>query len=129
MQSSLPSKGDIRNRFIFIYGMYVSIVLILWAFVRIEFLYIVPILAILITLGYVNYRINAKILTGKPLMSSDDFGEYTGVAVTPIDKEGQIRIRGELWKAVSEKRIEKGAEVKVIELTKNMTLFVREKAH
>ncbi|MBN1786053.1 MAG: NfeD family protein [Candidatus Methanofastidiosa archaeon] len=129
MQSSLPSKGDIRNRFIFMYGMYVSIVLILWAFVRIEFLYIVPILAILITVGYVNYRINAKILTGKPLMSSDDFGEYTGVAVTPIDKEGQIRIRGELWKAVSEKRIEKGAEVKVIELTKNMTLFVREKAH
>lgn len=36
-----------------------------------------------------------------------------GTAVTPLDPGGLVRVRGELWQAVSEQRIPQGAEIRV----------------
>jgi len=126
MGGSLPTRQNIRSRFLFMYGAYIILIFILWAFVDISILYIIPVVAILCLIGYVNYRTNIKVLTREPLMSSDDFNDYAGVAISDIHKDGLVRIRGETWKAKSENPIDEGREVKVVKLLDKMTLLVQE---
>jgi membrane protein implicated in regulation of membrane protease activity len=47
-----------------------------------------------------------------------------GVAVTPLDSEGQVRVEGELWRAVSAERVERGERVVVEGLEGGLTLVV-----
>jgi membrane-bound serine protease (ClpP class) len=47
-----------------------------------------------------------------------------GVAVTPLDSEGQVRVEGELWRAVSAERVEPGERVVVEGLEGGLTLAV-----
>ncbi|HOP08673.1 MAG TPA: NfeD family protein [Candidatus Methanofastidiosa archaeon] len=128
MTSSIPTRGDIRNRFLIMYGTYLSLILIIWMFVKISFVYVFPMVAILCIVGYVNYRNNVKVLSRRPLVSSDDFGEYVGVSISDIKDDGLVRIRGEIWKARSESPIEEGREVEVVRLLEGMTLLVQERS-
>jgi len=45
--------------------------------------------------------------------------------VTDIDNEGKVFIKGEYWRATSEKQIKKGAKVKVIKV-EGLSLIVEE---
>ena len=47
-----------------------------------------------------------------------------GVAVTPLDPEGQVRVEGELWRAVSNGGAERGERVLVEGLGDGLTLIV-----
>ena len=47
-----------------------------------------------------------------------------GVAATPLDSEGQVRVEGELWRAVSAERVEPGQRVVVDGLEGGLTLAV-----
>jgi membrane-bound serine protease (ClpP class) len=47
-----------------------------------------------------------------------------GVAVTPLDSEGHVRIEGELWRAVSAERAQPGERVVVEGLEDGLTLIV-----
>jgi membrane protein implicated in regulation of membrane protease activity len=47
-----------------------------------------------------------------------------GVAVTPLDSEGQVRIEGELWRAVSAERVQTGERIVVEGLEDGLTLVV-----
>jgi membrane-bound serine protease (ClpP class) len=47
-----------------------------------------------------------------------------GVAVTPLDSEGQVRVEGELWRAMSAQRVERGERVVVEGLEGGLTLVV-----
>ena len=123
MESSLPSKRDIQMRFAIMYGSYFSVILLVWLFVRIPVWYMLPLLAVLAYVGRRNYRMNVRILLSAPRMSSDDFSGYEGVALTDIEKTGQVRIRGEVWKARSDAFIPKHAKVRV-EKVKGMVLTV-----
>lgn len=126
MKGTLPTKADIRNRFLFMYGFYVIIVILLWIFIDVQFIYVVPLLAVLSMVGYVNYRMNVRILSKRPLMSSDDFHEFTGIAMTEISDDGHVKIRGEIWKAKSREPIMPGSKVRVVDLIDKMTLLVEE---
>lgn len=114
-------------RFFVTYGLYIAVLLALWAYVQIEFVYIMPVIAVLCAVGYYSYRANVSILARAPKMSSDDFAPYVGIARTDIEDTGTVRIRGELWNARSETRIPNGSEV-VVEDVEGLTLLVREKA-
>lgn len=100
-------------RFALIYGSYFTILFLVWLTVRIPIWYMVPLLVVLAYVGVRNYRMNARILLSKPRMSSDDFTEYEGVAITDINPVGHIRIRGEVWKARSDVMLPKGTRVRV----------------
>jgi membrane-bound serine protease (ClpP class) len=47
-----------------------------------------------------------------------------GVVVTLLDSEGQVRVEGELWRAVSAERVEPGERVVVQGLQSGLTLVV-----
>jgi membrane-bound serine protease (ClpP class) len=47
-----------------------------------------------------------------------------GVAVTPLDSEGQVRVEGELWRAVSAQGVRAGERVVVEGLEGGLTLVV-----
>lgn len=59
-----------------------------------------------------------KVTTGKEGI----VGEI-GIAVTTIDPEGEVRIHGEYWKAISKKKIKKNEKIKVIAV-ENLKLMV-----
>jgi membrane-bound serine protease (ClpP class) len=46
-------------------------------------------------------------------------------AVTDIDNEGKVFLKGEYWKATSEKTIKKGAKVRVVKV-EGLSLIVEE---
>ena len=52
-----------------------------------------------------------KVTTGKEGIVSE-----IGVAITNIDPEGEVRIHGEYWKAISKEKIKKNEKVKVIDV-------------
>ena len=47
-----------------------------------------------------------------------------GVAVTPLDSDGQVRVEGELWRAVCAEGAERGERVVVEGLQGGLTLIV-----
>lgn len=56
----------------------------------------------------------------------ETFNEQTGIALTDImpGKEGDVKVLGEIWKAVSKQEIKAGQKIKV-ENTESLTLFVK----
>jgi membrane-bound serine protease (ClpP class) len=52
-----------------------------------------------------------KVTTGKEGIVSE-----IGVAITNIDPEGEVRIHGEYWKAISKEKIKKNEKIKVIDV-------------
>ncbi len=51
----------------------------------------------------------------KPKTGGEEMLGLTGVAVDNLDPEGQIKIRGEIWKAESDQKVKKGEKVKVVD--------------
>ncbi|MHC1605277.1 MAG: NfeD family protein [Candidatus Methanofastidiosia archaeon] len=127
MKNTLPTKRNIRNRIVFTYGIYFLIIFVIWSYIRIPFIYLLPLYAVLCSVAYYIYRINLKILTKPPHVSSDDFSSFRGVAQTDIEKEGIVKIRGELWKSTSKEKIKKGEEVVVMDVLEKMVLLVKKK--
>lgn len=61
----------------------------------------------------------------KPATGKEGLIGEKGIAQTPIDsKGGMCLVHGELWKAKSEERIEKGEEIEVVKV-EGLTLFVK----
>jgi membrane protein implicated in regulation of membrane protease activity len=71
--------------------------------------------------NYINYRLNQKALTKKPMISLD-IGSR-GRAATPVSPTGYVRVNGELWRASSNSTIDAGEEIAVIGM-EGMTLLV-----
>jgi membrane-bound serine protease (ClpP class) len=59
-------------------------------------------------------------LTGKEGM----IGEL-GQALSPFSPDGKIFVHGEIWRAVSDDRIDKGDKVQVVEVQDHLTLKVK----
>jgi membrane protein implicated in regulation of membrane protease activity len=71
--------------------------------------------------NYINYRLNKKALTKKPMISLD-IGSR-GRAATPVSPIGYVRVNGELWRASSNSTIDAGEEIAVVGI-EGMTLLV-----
>jgi len=61
----------------------------------------------------------------RPAVGKEALIGQRAVAVTDLDPEGQVELRGEIWRAVSrDGKIEKDAPVQVVE-ERNLTLYVK----
>jgi len=97
--ASLPMEGGISRHLIFLFSAINAV------FFTLIFFFIVK-------------ARRSRVMTGQEeLMGS------IGVAVQDFEKEGMVRVHGELWKARSEKSIKKDQHVKVIGV-ENLTLLI-----
>ena len=63
----------------------------------------------------ITYRMGSRALRRKPVVGLPDMLDSKGKVVNPLDPEGTIRIKGELWDATSaEGSINTGEEVIVV---------------
>jgi len=85
---------------------------------------IVPVVAA--TTGIFAFAISAGIRAQlrQPATGSEGLIGKVGVVRTPVDPEGQVFVRGEIWRAVSEDRIGEGEQVQVVGVD-GLTLRVR----
>ena len=76
-----------------------------------------------IGVGLVGAGFMVIVLTGiirlrrlKPVQGKDEFTHLQGQVITPLQPEGQIKIKGEIWRAISKNgnTIPKGQAVKVV---------------
>ena len=84
---------------------------------------------ILLMVGYgvkegITYRIGARALQRKPVVSLQGMVGCRGEAATPLAPGGYVRVEGELWQAFSTgPNIDKGDEIVVVEV-KRLSLLV-----
>ncbi|MFO8133119.1 MAG: nodulation protein NfeD [Thermoplasmatota archaeon] len=78
--------------------------------------------------GFFAYALYASLKTkrSQPRMGDEEFIGRTAVAVTDIDPEGQVKVRGKLWNAESQEPIMEGDEV-VVTGKQRMTLHVKKR--
>jgi len=77
---------------------------------------LIALMAALAAYAVITYRLGSKALVKKPVAGLTDMVGSKGKVVTPLDLEGLVRIKGELWKSKSvDGRIDAGEEVIVVE--------------
>ena len=77
---------------------------------------LIALMAALVVYAVITYRLGSKVLGKKPVIGLPDMVGSRGKAVTPLDPEGLVRIKGELWESTSaDRRINTGEEVIVVE--------------
>ncbi len=89
---------------------------------------IASIAAAIVIGGFFAYALYASLKTkrSQPRMGNEEFIGRTGIAVTDIDPEGQVKVRGKLWKARSDTPIQEGETIVVTD-TERMTLHVKKR--
>ena len=89
---------------------------------------IASIAAAIVIGGFFAYALYASLKTkrSQPRMGNEEFIGRTGIAVTDIDPEGQVKVRGKLWKARSDTPIQEGEAI-VVTGTERMTLHVKKR--
>ncbi|MDO8723952.1 MAG: nodulation protein NfeD [Syntrophales bacterium] len=83
---------------------------------RVSLTVMIPALAIisLFFAGVIALVLKAQMM--KPLTGEEGMLEREGRAITDVYREGKVFIKGEYWEAFSDKVVEKGGKVKVIEV-------------
>ena len=67
----------------------------------------------------VTFRLGIKTLARKPVCMPEDIVGCHGIATTPIDPDGYVRVKGELWFASSsDTNINEGDDVVVVQLNR-----------
>lgn len=89
---------------------------------------IASIAAAVIIGGFFAYALYASLKTKRstPRLGDEEFIGREGIAATDIDPQGQVKVRGKLWRAESDQSIEKGERV-VVTGKKRMTLLVKKR--
>ena len=76
---------------------------------------LIILMAVLAAYAVITYRLGSQALRRKPAAGLSDMVGSQGRVVSPLDPEGLVRIKGELWKSKSVgRRIEVGEEVTVV---------------
>jgi len=72
----------------------------------------------------ITYRIGARALRRKPVVSLKGMVGCRGEAATPLAPDGYVQVQGELWRALSTgPNINKDDEIVIVEV-RRLTLFV-----
>ena len=72
----------------------------------------------------ITYRIGARALQRKPVVSLEGMVGCYGKATAPLAPNGYVRVEGELWSASStEPNMDEGDEIVIVDI-KRLTLFV-----
>jgi membrane-bound ClpP family serine protease len=76
---------------------------------------VIALMAALAAYAVITYWLGSKALGKKPLVGLPDMVGSRGKVVTPLDPQGLVRIKGELWESTSaDRRINTGEEVIVV---------------
>jgi membrane-bound ClpP family serine protease len=76
---------------------------------------LIALMAALAAYDVITYRIGSRALKRKPMAGLSDMVGSKGKAVSPLDPEGLVKIKGELWRSSSARgRINAGEEVIVV---------------
>ncbi len=94
-------------------------VLVLWLLPRFDIHLPLAVLVIIMVAwaayAVITYRMGSRALRKKPVAGLSDMVGTKGKVVSPLDPQGLVRIKGELWKARSAGgRIATGEEVTVV---------------
>ncbi|MGC9308692.1 MAG: NfeD family protein, partial [Thermoplasmatota archaeon] len=89
---------------------------------------IASIAAAVIIGGFFAYALYASLKTkrSQPRMGDEEFIGREGTAVTDIDPQGQVKVRGKLWNAESDESIKEGEAV-IVTGKERMTLHVKKR--
>jgi membrane-bound serine protease (ClpP class) len=95
------------------------VAIVLWGLpqlgIRIPLAGLIALMAALAAYAVITYRLGSKALGRKPVVGLSDMVGSKGKVVTPLDPEGLVRIKGELWDSRSVgRRIDAGEEVIVV---------------
>ena len=95
------------------------VVVVLWGLpklgIRIPLAGLIALMAALAAYAVITYRMGSRALKRKTVAGLTDMVGSKGKVVTPLDLEGLVRIKGELWKSKSvDERIDAGEEVIVV---------------
>lgn len=84
----------------------------------------------LTTSAFFIFAIGMAIRTSRQKVTTGKEGiiEESGIAVTNIDPEGQVKIHGEYWNAVSDEKIKKNEKVKVLHVD-GLKLIVKKESN
>lgn len=93
--------------------------IVLWGLpqlgIRIPLAGLIALVAALAAYAVITYRLGSKALGRKPVVGLSDMVGSKGKVVSPLDPEGLVRIKGELWDSRSVgRRINTGEEVIVV---------------
>ncbi len=83
-----------------------------------------PLYAVVAVASWLLYRVTMQALRLRVKTGSEGMAGGLAYVVDPLSPEGVVRYRGELWRAVGDERIERGARVR-IERVDGMTVIVR----
>ena len=87
---------------------------------------LILLMAALVAYAVITYRLGSQALRKKPVAGLSDMVGSQGKVVSPLDPQGVVRIKGELWKATSAAgRIDTGEEVTVVR-QEGLKLIVRQ---
>jgi membrane-bound serine protease (ClpP class) len=87
---------------------------------------LILLMAALLAYAVITYRLGSRALRKKPVAGLSDMVGSQGKVVSPLDPQGVVRIKGELWKATSAAgRIDTGEEVTVVR-QEGLKLIVRQ---
>jgi len=95
------------------------VAVVLWGLpklgIRIPLAGLIALMAALAAYAVITYRMGSRVLRRKTVAGLTDMVGSKGKVVTPLDLEGLVRIKGELWKSKSvDERIDAGEEVIVV---------------
>ena len=95
------------------------VVIVLWGLPQIEIhIPLAGLIALMIAMGAYDvfaYRMGTKALMRKPVTGLPEMLDSKGKTVIPLDPEGLVKIKGELWAAESvDRKIDAGKEVIVV---------------
>jgi len=95
------------------------VAVVLWGLpklgIRIPLAGLIALMAALAAYAVITYRMGSRALKRKTVAGLTDMVGSKGKVVTPLDLEGLVRIKGELWKSKSvDERIDAGEEVIVV---------------
>jgi membrane protein implicated in regulation of membrane protease activity len=94
------------------------VVIVLWGLPRLNIHTPIWGLAILMVLllmySFFTYRTGRATLLMKPMVAPEAIIDSEGIVATPLDPNGYVKVKGELWKARSESKLKVGDEIVVI---------------
>ncbi len=86
---------------------------------------LIGVMAGLLVLSIISYRIGSRILRKRPTIGLADLSGSRGRAIGSLDPDGMVMVDGEIWTArTTDGRIERGTKITVVR-QEGLKLYVR----